>query len=329
MVGIVGGGQLARMCAGPAVELGITLSVLAESAEAAAALAIPSAPVGAADDVEAVRAFARDCDVVTFDHEQVPQHVLAALVADGVAVHPTPQALVHAQDKLVMRTRLAQLGVPCPAWAQVDDVGALQSFGDTHGWPVVLKTPRGGYDGKGVRVVHAAADADDWFARREPLLAEESVDFVRELAVLVARSPSGQASVWPVVHTVQTDGVCTSVVAPAAGLDAELAAELSRVGLQIAGELEVTGVLAVEVFELATGGQSAYVVNELAMRPAQQRALDPGRQRDQPVRAASTGGARPTARGRGGARAMDRDDQRAGRFDPERARGSCTRHTGT
>ncbi|MBO1755648.1 5-(carboxyamino)imidazole ribonucleotide synthase [Allobranchiibius sp. CTAmp26] len=267
IVGIVGGGQLARMCAGPAVELGITLSVLAESTQAAAALAIPSAPVGAADDLEAVRAFARDCDVVTFDHEQVPQEVLAALVADGVVVHPSPEALVHAQDKLVMRDRLSQMGIPCPAWAQVDDVAALRAFGDAHGWPVVLKTPRGGYDGKGVRVVRAADEADDWFAHGEPLLAEESVDFVRELAVLVARSPSGQASVWPVVHTVQTDGICTSVVAPAADLDEDLAGELARTALRIAGELGVTGVMAVEVFELADGDGPAYVVNELAMRP--------------------------------------------------------------
>ncbi len=255
------------MCAGPAVELGITLSVLVESAEASAAFAIPSAPIGSADDIEAVRAFAANCDVVTFDHEQVPQEVLAALVADGVRVHPSPQALVHAQDKLVMRTRLTQMGIPCPAWAQVDDVQDLSEFGDTHGWPVILKTPRGGYDGKGVRAIHAAADAADWFAHGEPLLAEEKVDFVRELAVLVARSPSGQASVWPIVHTVQTGGICTSVVAPAAELDEELAAELARVGLQIAGALNVTGVFAVEVFELASAGESAYVVNELAMRP--------------------------------------------------------------
>ena len=267
IVGIVGGGQLARMCAGPAVELGITLSVLVESPEAAAAFAVPSAPVGAADDIEAVRAFARDCDVVTFDHEQVPQEVLAALVADGVTVHPSPQALVHAQDKLVMRERLTQMGIPCPAWAQVDDLGELAAFGEAHGWPVVLKTPRGGYDGKGVRVVHTADEAADWFAHGEPLLAEESVDFVRELAVLVARSPSGQASVWPVVHTVQTDGICTSVVAPAADLDDELAGELARTGLRIAGELQVTGVMAVEVFELAGEDGPAYVVNELAMRP--------------------------------------------------------------
>ncbi|XAS75990.1 5-(carboxyamino)imidazole ribonucleotide synthase [Dermatophilaceae bacterium Sec6.4] len=267
VVGIVGAGQLARMCVGPAVELGITLSVLSESQNDAAALAIGSVFLGAADDIDAVREFAAGCDVVTFDHEQVPQEVLAALVADGVVVHPGPQALIFAQDKLAMRARLTELGVPCPVWAQVDDVEALAAFGDRHGWPVVLKTPRGGYDGKGVRVVHAASDAADWFAHGDPLLAEEKVDFVRELAVLVARSPSGQASVWPIVHTVQTDGICTSVIAPAADLPDDLAGELAYVGLQIAGQLQVTGVMAVEIFQLAPGDEHAYVVNELAMRP--------------------------------------------------------------
>lgn len=243
------------------------MSVLAESETDAAALAIPSVLLGAADDLERVREFAAGCDVVTFDHEQVPQQVLSALIEDGVVVHPSPQALIYAQDKLAMRRKLADLQIPCPAWAQVDDIGALATFGDAHGWPVVLKTARGGYDGKGVRVVHAAAEAADWFAHGEPLLAEEKVDFVRELAVLVARSPSGQASVWPVVHTVQTDGICTSVIAPAAELPEELASELAHVGLRIAGELGVTGVFAVEVFQLPAGGEHAYVVNELAMRP--------------------------------------------------------------
>ncbi len=264
---MVGGGQLARMCAGPAVELGITLAVLVESPDTAAALAVRSAPVGAADDLSVIREFAAQCDVVTFDHEHVPQEILAALVADGVAVHPSPDALIHAQDKLVMRRRLSAMGVPCPAWAQVDDVAALGEFGDEHGWPVVLKTPRGGYDGKGVRVVSAASDAADWFDRGEPLLAEEAVDFTRELAVLVARSPSGQAAVWPVAHTVQTDGICTQVIAPAASLDGDLAASLAAEALRIAGELQVTGVMAVEVFQLADGDRSTYVVNELAMRP--------------------------------------------------------------
>ena len=281
VVGIIGGGQLARMCQPPSVGLSVTLSVLAESADASAALVVPSSPVGDHADVEAVRAFARECDVVTFDHEHVPAGVLAALEADGVVLHPSPAALVFAQDKLAMRRRLTDIEVACPRWAQVRDIASLQAFGDEVGWPVVVKTPRGGYDGKGVRVVGTPDEVSDWFADVsrdvaqgsgllvDGLLAEQKVDFVRELEVLVARSPSGQASAWAVVETVQTDGICTEVLAPAPGLDPHLAAVATEAGLRIAGELGVTGVLAVEMFEVrdAQSGDPAYMVNELAMRP--------------------------------------------------------------
>jgi len=268
VVGIIGGGQLARMCAAPAAELGLTLSVLAEAPDASAALVVPSAPVGAHSDVDAVLAFAAECDVVTFDHEHVPADVLAALADAGVVMHPTPQALVFAQDKLEMRERLTALGVPCPRWARALTVDEVTAFGDEVGWPVVAKTPRGGYDGKGVRVVDSGEELHDWLERASaedsPLLLEEKVPFTREIAVLLARSPSGQAAAWPVVETVQTDGICTEVIAPAPDLDADLAARATEAGLRIAGELGVTGVLAVEMFELA-GGE--FVVNELAMRP--------------------------------------------------------------
>lgn len=269
-MGIIGGGQLARMAQPPAINLGITLSVLAEADDASAAQVVPSSPVGEHTDTERVREFARGVDVVTFDHEHVPAEVLAALESDGVVLHPSPAALAHAQDKLLMRRRLTDLGIPCPAWAAVHDAAELEAFAAEHGWPVVLKTPRGGYDGKGVRLVRSADEAADWLERADAdgLLAEEAVDFRRELAVLLARSPSGQAAVWPVVETVQTEGICTEVLAPAPGLDPDLAARLAEAGLRIAGELGVTGVLAVEVFETrAPDGQPTYVVNELAMRP--------------------------------------------------------------
>ncbi len=285
VVGIIGGGQLARMCQPAAVNLSLTLSVLAESDDASAALVVPHAPVGWHDDLERVRAVAASCDVVTFDHEHVPAHVLAALAADGVPLHPSPDALVYAQDKLAMRRRLTGIGVHCPRWAQVRTAEELEAFAGG-AWPVVLKTVRGGYDGKGVRVVESAEAARDWFdvvaaqadaadgehASYGPfvdgLLAEELVPFTRELAVLVARSPSGQAAAWPVVETVQTDGICTAVVAPAPDLPLGLAAEAVEAGLRIAGELGVTGVLAVEMFEVHDArGESTYLVNELAMRP--------------------------------------------------------------
>ena len=266
VVGIIGGGQLARMCAAPAAELALTLSVFAESDDAAAALVVPHAPVGDYRDAEQVREWAHGCDVVTFDHEHVPADVLAALEADGVALHPRPSALRFAQDKLAMRQRLSDLDVPCPAWAPVSTSDELSAFGEQHGWPLVLKTPTGGYDGKGVMLVRTPDDADAWFAQADgaPLLAEEAVAFEREIAVMIARSPSGQVAVWPVVETVQVDGICTEVLAPAPELSDDAAERITSAAIRIAGELDVTGVMAVELFDVG-GGE--FVVNELAMRP--------------------------------------------------------------
>jgi 5-(carboxyamino)imidazole ribonucleotide synthase len=263
---MVGGGQLARMTQPAAVALGVRLRVLAESPDASAAQVVPDAPVGDHRDAAAVTAFAAGCDVLTFDHEHVPTDLLRALEDAGVAVRPGPDALVHAQDKAVMRARLSALGLPVPRWRVVRDAGELAAFGAEVGLPLVLKTPRGGYDGKGVLVVHDPADASEWLARAggSGLLAEELVPFRRELAALVARSPSGQAAAWPVVETVQVDGVCREVVAPAPGLPEHVALAATDVALRIAGELGVVGVLAVELFETPDG---RVLVNELAMRP--------------------------------------------------------------
>ncbi|GEK84924.1 5-(carboxyamino)imidazole ribonucleotide synthase [Microbacterium aerolatum] len=264
-VGVIGGGQLARMMIAPAVELGLDIRVLAESEGMSAQLAATA--VGDYRDLDTVRAFAKDVDVVTFDHEHVPQDVLRALVADGVAVHPGPDALQYAQDKLVMRARLAELGVPQPDWAPIANADELQAFLDDHGGRAVVKTPRGGYDGKGVRVVRAAEDAADWFAQTaedESLLVEELVSFRRELAQQVARRPSGQITAYPVVETVQRDGVCAEVFAPAPGAAERLMRVAEGIGRQIAEGLGVTGMLAVELFET---DDERVLVNELAMRP--------------------------------------------------------------
>ncbi|MDZ8274554.1 5-(carboxyamino)imidazole ribonucleotide synthase [Microbacterium aquimaris] len=267
-VGVVGGGQLARMMIAPAVELGIELRVLAESEGMAASLAATA--VGDYRDAATVLAFARDVDVVTFDHEHVPQDVLGALVDAGVAVRPGPHALRFAQDKIEMRTRLAALGMPQPDWAAVTGRAELQSFLDDHGGRAVVKTPRGGYDGKGVRVVSAATEADDWFtalaedARGGALLVEELVDFSRELAQQVARRPSGEVRAYPVVETVQKDGVCAEVVAPAPHQDVRLQEVTARIGVGVAEGLDVVGMLAVELFETT---DERVLVNELAMRP--------------------------------------------------------------
>ncbi|MDQ1604791.1 MAG: 5-(carboxyamino)imidazole ribonucleotide synthase [Actinomycetota bacterium] len=262
VVGVVGGGQLARMMAGPALELGITLRVLARDAGESAAQVVPGVDLGDETDLEALRRFAKTCDVLTFDHEHVPTEHLRVLEAEGIVVRPSAAALVHAQDKAVMRERLTALGIPCPRWRLVASEAELTAFGAQVGWPLVLKTPRGGYDGKGVLLAADVAAAADWLARDEPLLAEERVDFERELAVLVARSPHGQAAVWPVVETVQVDGVCREVLAPAAVTE-EHAVAAQQAALRIAEGLDVHGVLAVEMFD-TTGG---VLVNELAMRP--------------------------------------------------------------
>jgi 5-(carboxyamino)imidazole ribonucleotide synthase len=267
-VGVVGGGQLARMMIAPAVELGVDLRVLAEQDGMAASLAATA--IGDYRDVDAVLAFASEVDVLTFDHEHVPQDVLAALVDAGVAVRPGPDALRFAQDKLLMRARLDELGMPQPDWAAVSDTVQLQAFLDAHGGRAVVKTPRGGYDGKGVRVVSAATEADDWFAtlaedaRGGALLAEELVDFSRELAQQVARRPSGQMRAYAVVETVQRGGVCAEVIAPAPHATERLVEVAERIGVAIAEGLGVTGMLAVELFETT---DERLLVNELAMRP--------------------------------------------------------------
>lgn len=265
-VGVIGGGQLARMMIPAAVNLGLDIRVLAEQEGMSAALAATA--VGDYRDVDTVLAFAEGLDAVTFDHEHVPQSVLRALVARGVQVHPGPDALESAQDKIEMRTRLTKLGLPVPEWAAVESEDELQVFIDAHGGAAVVKTARGGYDGKGVRVVRAAHEVDDWFAalasdaRGGALLVEELVDFTRELAQLVARRPNGDMVAWPVVETVQQGGVCAEVIAPApASTASALADELGR---RIAEGLGVTGVLAVELFETVDG---RLLVNELAMRP--------------------------------------------------------------
>lgn len=251
-----------------AVNLGLDISVLAENEGSSANIA--ASVVGDYLDRETVLAFARTVDVVTFDHEHVPQPILRALVEAGHAVHPGPDALRYAQDKIAMRQKLEQLGVPVPVWAAVGTASELDAFIADNGGHAVVKTPRGGYDGKGVRVVSSAAEVADWFialaedGNDGALLAEERVDFRRELAQMVARRPSGETQLWPVVESVQLGGVCAEVIAPAprsAGVVADAAADMA---IAIAEGIGVTGVLAVELFETT---DQRLLVNELAMRP--------------------------------------------------------------
>ena len=268
VVAMVGGGQLARMTHQAAISLGQGLRVLSVSAEDPAAQVSPDVLIGSHTDLQALRAAAAGAAALTFDHEHVPTELLYTLVEEGVAVLPPPEALVYAQDKLAMRRRLAEIGAPVPRFAEVHTVGDVDAFAASTGRSVVVKTVRGGYDGRGVVL------ADDLRCAREAVagylddgvavLVEERVPMRRELAILVARSPFGQGAAWPVVETVQREGICVTVVAPAPDLPDPLAAEAEQLGLRIADELGVVGVLAVELFETTEG---ALVVNELAMRP--------------------------------------------------------------
>ena len=269
MLAVIGGGQLARMMAQSAVALGLPLRLLAEGPDVSGAQVVPDSLVGDYRELDTLRKVADGCAVVTFDHEHVPTEHLRALTAEGHACRPGPDALVHAQDKAVMRARLDRLDVPSPRHAVVRDPAGVSAFATgLGGFPVVLKTTRGGYDGKGVWIVGSEDQCAPAFetaaASGVQILAEEKVDFRRELSALVARSPSGQAAAYPVVESVQENGVCSEVIAPAPGLSADLAVDAQQIALRIAGALDVTGVLAVEMFETHDG---RVLVNELAMRP--------------------------------------------------------------
>ena len=262
---MVGGGQLARMTHEAGIPLGLRFKLLCETPQDSAAQVVNDVVIGDYHDLDTLRAFARGCDVITFDHEHVPIEHLRALEADGIPVRPGPEALMHAQDKGVMRARLTELGAPCPRHRIVADPADAAAFAaETGGFPIVLKTVRGGYDGKGVWVVRSEEDAEQPFLAGVPVLAEEKVDFVRELAANIVRSPHGQAVAYPVVESQQVDGVCDTVIAPAPGISPELAGEAQQLALRIAAELGVVGHLAVELFETADG---RILVNELAMRP--------------------------------------------------------------
>jgi 5-(carboxyamino)imidazole ribonucleotide synthase len=268
VVGMVGAGQLARMTCQAAISLGIGFRVLAETPADSAALVCAGTVTGDYTALPDLLAFARECDVLTFDHEHVPGEHLAALEMAGAgqhgpAVRPGRAALRYTQDKLAMRERLRALGLPCPRHAPVTDLAGVSACAADWGWPIVLKAVTGGYDGRGVWVCGTPEEAAAVLAHPVAVFAEEHVAFDAELAALVARSPHGQAAVYPVVQTVQRGGVCHEVLAPAPGLAAGRAREAQRMALELAAELGVTGLLAVELF--ARPGD--LLINELAMRP--------------------------------------------------------------
>jgi 5-(carboxyamino)imidazole ribonucleotide synthase len=268
LVAMIGGGQLARMTHQAAIALGQTLRVLAADSNDPAAQVTPDVVIGSHTDLDDLRRAATGADALTFDHEHVPTALLEKLVAEGVNVAPSPYALVYAQDKLAMRQRLHALGVGVPRFAAVNAAADVDRIVSDNGGPLVVKTARGGYDGRGVSMVddpdQARAVARRYLADGVPVLVEERVAMRRELAALVARSPFGQGAAWPVVETVQQNGVCKVVLAPAPQLPAQVGATAQELALRLAAELGVVGVMAVELFETIDG---TLLVNELAMRP--------------------------------------------------------------
>ena len=297
---VIGGGQLARMMQEEASALGVHLRALVEAPDGSAAQVMPDAPVGRPDDAGAVHDLLQpkrgeqpqdlaDAAVLTFEHEHQDHALLQQLAAQGVSVQPSAQALLYARDKLEMRRAMTRLELPQPAWSPVSQPAEVLEFALQHGWPVVLKTPQGGYDGHGVLLINDAAELENgeaakWFkaladgagvggggslggAQVSCLLVEQAVNFTRELAALVARNPSGQVEAWPVVETVQVEGMCDTVLAPAPGLKPATAALAQQVAKRVASELEVTGVLAVEMFVVEGDGGDQLYINELAMRP--------------------------------------------------------------
>ena len=266
VVGIVGAGQLARMTYQAAIALGVGVRVLAERADESAARVCPQVDIGSPNSRDDLIAFAARCDVVTLDHELVDDGALEAIEAAGGIVRPGAHALRFAKDKLHQRTEFARAGLPVPPFADARTVGDITAFAGTHGWPVVAKAQRGGYDGRGVWVLDgpvAAADLVREAAERgTALMVETYVPIERELAVLVARRPGGECVVYPVVETVQRDGICHEVIAPA-GVATSVFDEARRIGLRIAELIDVTGIFATELF-LVNG---ALVINEVATRP--------------------------------------------------------------
>jgi len=259
-VGVVGGGQLARMMIPASINLGIDLRVFAESKGSSAHLA--ESTVGDSANMAELLAFAGTVDVVTFDHEHVPLENLRELEKQGTRVFPPPEALALTHDKSLMRAELAHIGIPQPLWTVIAHKND-EELARVGGFPCVAKLPIGGYDGKGVREIHSWDEVQDWL-EAGPVLLEELVNFKRELSQLSARRPSGDFLTWPLVETRQEGGVCSVVISPAAGITERQTAEAHDIAQRIATQFSVVGVLAVEMFEDFDG---RVLVNELAMRP--------------------------------------------------------------
>ncbi|MBM3690555.1 MAG: 5-(carboxyamino)imidazole ribonucleotide synthase [Actinobacteria bacterium] len=261
IVGILGAGQLSRMMAESASQLGIQVKIYATSNTESAALLVADTTVGDLTDLKSVLAFGQTVDVITLDHELVPKETLDYLVSHGVVVYPNPKANIYAANKSAMRMRLADISAPIPQWLNAENLQDAENFANEVGYPFIAKSPTGGYDGRGVWQVRIQAELSEL---KFPVLLEEKISFIRELSALVVRSPHNQAVCYPIVETVQQDGICVQVIAPAQNLNPERASEAQQLALKIAAELDVIGVMAVELFDTGNG---PLLINELAMRP--------------------------------------------------------------
>ncbi|CAB4913499.1 unannotated protein [freshwater metagenome] len=259
-VAMVGAGQLARMTHRAAIDLGVELRVLAAAPDDPAVLAGATHLIGSPEDLGDLRRLADGADVVTFDHERIPPELLQALEGEDVRLAPPAAAKLLAQDKAHQRRVLAELGLPVPPFALVHSREETEAFAAQHGWPLVAKAPRGGYDGRGVAIVKDAAAAPELLGDGvllEPLLALEC-----ELAVLVARTAAGDEVVYPVAETVQRDAMCREIRVPAA-IAPDLAAQAGAFALEIARDAGVVGLMALELFVV----DGRLLVNEVALRP--------------------------------------------------------------
>ena len=254
VVGVIGAGQLARMMVAPATALGIKLIPFASSNEDSAAQ-ITHCVIGDYKDLEAVKKFAQQCDVVTFEHELIPLSIIKALEADGVTVRPGSQSFEYSQDKEAMRKKLASFKAPSSK--------VVTSSNEIDQYPVIAKSISGGYDGRGVWKVNSSQELSDLLKNSPKLLIEELIDFDYEIAVMVARSPHSQATSWVPTQTIQSDGICTITISPAPLMSNEMSEKAQQIALDVAAEVKLIGVMAVEMF---VKGDDIFI-NELAMRP--------------------------------------------------------------
>lgn len=263
-VGVIGGGQLARMTQQAAISLGVRLVVLAEDASAPAIAAGADLVAGRPDVLADLEGLAARCDVVTVDHEQAPADLLAQLAQQGHRVAPGADAARLGQDKVAARAALGAAGIAVAPWTVTAEPDALARVADEHGWPLVLKAPRGGYDGRGVWVVHGPRAASQVLSITggSPLLVEPHLPFSHELAIMVVRSWSGEVVAYPPLETVQDDGQCREVLFPAS-VRPEVATRARQLAVRIAETVGLVGSMAVELFVV----DDRLLLNELAVRP--------------------------------------------------------------